>query len=95
MMAQRALTLRTIPQPEVVPDPHRPGADFARVAPFNTPVWALVAYWQGLGQDVTRVAAEFGIPATAVDAALAYYRQPEHRAAIDALIEANNAAALP
>ena len=53
-------------------------------------VWAPIGYFQVVGDDVARVAADYDLPPEAVGAAIAYYR--EHQRAIDARIEAHDAA---
>jgi hypothetical protein len=43
----------------------------------RTPVWALVAYYEGAaGRDAARVAAAYALPLPAVEAALAYFEAP-------------------
>jgi uncharacterized protein (DUF433 family) len=73
----------------IEPDPYHPGPDGARLKDSGVPVWALVGHWQAVGHDRARVAADYELSATAVEAALAYYRH--HTAAIDARLEANAA----
>ncbi len=73
----------------IKPNPHRPGVANAWVSEHAVPVWALVAYWEGVGQDIDRVADDYDLPRDAIEAALAYYQR--HRHAIDARI-ADNAA---
>ena len=82
------------------PDVHRPGPARARLLAEQIPVWAIVGYvaalagttdTAGLTDDVlARVAADYAITPEAVAAAMLYYRK--HRGAIDALLEANEAA---
>ncbi|MGH2562495.1 MAG: hypothetical protein ACRDJH_25835 [Thermomicrobiales bacterium] len=75
----------------VEPDPHRPGPDRARLVNSGIPVSANTAHLQGLDGDVSAVARDYMIPEEEVVAAIAYYL--EHRAAIDARIALNAAAA--
>ena len=77
---------------QVVPDPHRPGDDRARLAEHGIAVWAIVGYLQALGDSFTpatiaKAADDYRIPVTAVTTALAYY--DEHRAAIDTRLAIN------
>ncbi len=76
-------------QKHIEENPHRRGRANVRIVGTGIPVWALVAYWQGAGHDVARVAADYELPVEAVEAALAYYR--ENQAVIDARLEANEA----
>lgn len=62
----------------------------ARLRDSGVSVWALIPYYQAAGEDVDRVAADYGLSREAVEAALAYYRC--HQAAIDARIEEHVAA---
>jgi len=95
MVANRRKEPDAEPKATVAQDPLRPEVERARVHPWNVPVWALVAYWQGNGRDPERAATEFGVPVAAMRAALDYYNVPRYGAAIDALIDANNAVTLP
>lgn len=70
-------------------DSRRPGLDEARVIGSGVPVWALVPHLQAGDGDVDAVAAAYGLPREAVEAAAAYYCR--HRSIIDARIEANAA----
>ena len=70
------------------PNPHRPGVEHA-VEEGGVSVWALVAHWRRVGENVRQVAADYDLPTEAVKAALAYYRR--HAAAIEARIAANAA----
>lgn len=76
--------------PPIVPDPHRPGVERARLADYGIAVWALIGYMGGEDGDIARTAADYGIPEAAVRAAIDYYRQ--HRLAIDALLATQRAA---
>jgi uncharacterized protein (DUF433 family) len=80
----------------VVPDPHRPGPDRARLADDGIAVWAIVGHLKALGhtftpETVAQAAEDFRIPVTAIAIALAYYH--EHQAAIDTRLAINAAAA--
>lgn len=70
-------------------NPHRPGADDARLIDSGVAVWAIIGYWLAAGRDRYRVAEDYAIPVAAVDAAIAYYRR--HQAIIEARIAANAA----
>jgi uncharacterized protein (DUF433 family) len=82
------------------PDEHRPGPAHARLLAEHIPVWAIIGHLKAVASATDRpinanevmaqVAAEFDVSLDAVRAALLYYEQ--HRAAIDALLEANAAA---
>ncbi len=73
----------------IEPDLDRPGPAEARLVDSGVPVWALIGHYQATGRDPAVVAADYDVPLAAVAAALAYYAQ--HRAAIDARLEANAA----
>jgi uncharacterized protein (DUF433 family) len=71
-------------------NPRFPGAARAWLIKSGVPVWALVGYFQrALGGDtghpdpahIAQVAADYELPADAIQAALAYYRR--HRRPID------------
>jgi uncharacterized protein (DUF433 family) len=70
-------------------DPDRPGAAYARLAEYGTHIWALIGHLPAAQNDPAQVARDYHIPAEAMEAALAYYH--EHRAAIDAKLEADAA----
>ena len=74
----------------IVPDPHRPGGERARLADHGIAVWALIGHMGGEDGDVARAAEDFGIPEEAFRTALVYYRQ--HRSAIDARLATQRAA---
>jgi uncharacterized protein (DUF433 family) len=95
MIAKKGPELEAPPRPWVALDPLRPGKDRARVMPHSIAVWALIGHLRGVNGDVAETAYDYDIPIEAVEAALAYYREPSNRAAIDALLEANRAAAMP
>ena len=59
----------------------------ARLYDYGVSVWALVAYWRGVGEDVDRVATDYALPREAVIAALQYYER--HRDLIDARLALN------
>ncbi len=71
-------------------DPARPGPQGARLREYGVPIWILVGYWKGSGQDAAVVARDFDVPIEAVEAALAYYQR--HPDVIDARITLNVAA---
>ncbi|MCX6020182.1 MAG: DUF433 domain-containing protein [Chloroflexi bacterium] len=77
-------------QQHIGPNPYRPGAGDVRIKGAGISVWAIIAYWQASGRDAARTARAYELPNEAVEAALDYYR--EHQAAIDARLEANDAA---
>ncbi len=60
----------------IEPNPGRPGAANPGLARYAVPVWALVGYFDAVHGDVGRVAHDYGLPPEAVEAALAYHRQP-------------------
>ncbi|MGH2615465.1 MAG: hypothetical protein ACRDJC_09520 [Thermomicrobiales bacterium] len=82
------------------PDKHRPGLARARLVAEQIPVWAIIGYIGAVvgttdptaitNEAIAQVAADYDISHEAVQAALLYYG--EHRAVIDALLEANEAA---
>jgi hypothetical protein len=88
-------------RPLIEPDPNRSGADRALLAGTGIPVWAIVALLQALtGDDVDaetdesairQAASDYRIDRTLVAAGVAYYQT--HRAAIDARLARNAAAA--
>lgn len=69
--------------------PHKPGRAEVVIAGTGIPVWALIAYWQGVG-DIDKVAADYELPLEAIEAALEYYR--ENAAIIDNRLEENEVA---
>ena len=73
----------------IEPSPYRPCADEARLREYGVAVWALVGYFQAVG-DLHRVAEDYDLPVEAVQAALAYFER--HRPAIAARIAANRQA---
>ncbi len=77
-------------QKHVEQNPYHPGRGEARIIGTGIPVWALVAYRQAAHGDIARVATDYELPVEAVEAAMVYYEQ--NRAAIDARLEANEAA---
>jgi uncharacterized protein (DUF433 family) len=68
-------------------DSRDPSPATARVPEPGVEVWALIAQLPAMGGDVARLAAAYGLPREAVDAALAYYRR--HKELIDAGIALN------
>jgi uncharacterized protein (DUF433 family) len=68
------------------PNPNRPGPADWRLKEHGVSVWAIVGYWDTV-QDARRVAAAYGVPCDAVEAALAYYAR--HRDVIEARLAAN------
>jgi uncharacterized protein (DUF433 family) len=75
------------------PASRRRGAAEARIAGAGVHVWALVGAWLDEGEDAGQVAADYGLPREAVEAALAYYDR--HRAVIDAQLTLHAAAVAP
>jgi hypothetical protein len=83
----------------VGPDRHRPGSAYARLLKEQVHVWAIVGYAKVIAESidaeavtdevVARVAADYDISPEAVRAAMLFYA--EHRGAIDAVLEMNNA----
>ena len=55
----------------------------ARLADSAVPVWALIGLYKNL-HDVQAVAGDYDVPDEAVQAAVAFYEQPEVRPVIDA-----------
>ena len=92
-MADRERAPLTPPTPGAPPvwvDPHGRGPADARLARYGTPVWALVAYYEGAaGRDAARVAAAYAVPLPAVEAALARFEA--HRAPRRARLVLNDA----
>jgi uncharacterized protein (DUF433 family) len=71
-------------------DPHHPGLYNARLNPYGVSVWMIISRLEAANSgDLDEAAADYDIPREAVEAALAYYEQ--HKAAIDARIEAQRA----
>ena len=88
--------MATTLQPEADPgaayieyDPSKPGIADARTIEGGVPVWALIGHYQTTGRDAAYVAKSYRLHLETVNAALAYYQQ--HRAVIDARLEANAA----
>lgn len=77
----------------IEPNPHYPGIDEARLKGYGVAVWALIAYLPAVDGELACVAADYGVPPAAVEAAYAYYQR--HRALIDARIAANTLEADP
>lgn len=90
---------KSVPNPDelieqyIEENPQRPGLADARLKESGTAVWALLSYLQlAVGNKIEQAAADYGVPAEAVEAALAYYHQsPEHKRVIDARIGLNAA----
>ena len=74
----------------VEPHPYRSGADEWRLKERGVPVWAIIGALTPTGDNAEQVAHDYGISASAVAAALAYYRR--HQSLIDARLAANRAA---
>lgn len=70
----------------------RPGHAYARLAEYGIHIWALIGHLPAAKGEPAQVARDYHIPIEAMEAALAYYHQ--HRAAIDAKLEANAAYAV-
>src|SRR5262249_21044974 len=58
----------------IEPNPHKPGAENARLKNEGIAVWALIAALGGAEGDISRVVKDYGVPPEAVQAALAYYQ---------------------
>lgn len=71
-------------------NPHRPGADEARLKKHGVSVWAIVGYWKANSGTIAEVAAGYDVPVAAVEAAIAYYEG--HKAVIDNRLAANDPA---
>ena len=63
------------------------GVANARLLRSAVPVWAIVGYLEAASGDKGRVAKDYDLTPDEVEAALRYYKQ--HKAAIDARIDAN------
>ncbi len=84
----------------VGPDPHRPGRARGRLLAESVPVWAIIGQLGAEGgttepdaisnEAIAEVALGYDISIDAVRAAIRYYVR--NRCAIDALLEANDAA---
>ncbi|HEY7909034.1 MAG TPA: DUF433 domain-containing protein, partial [Thermomicrobiales bacterium] len=59
----------------VVPDPHHPGVAHFHLRESAISVWALVAYYEAVGQDLGRVARDYDVPDEHIRAALAFYAE--------------------
>lgn len=70
-------------------NPRKPWEAEARIVTTGTSVWALVGYSPAVDDDLGRIAADYGLPEEAVQAAFAYYRL--HRQAIDCRLAENAA----
>jgi len=73
----------------IEPDPHRPGPGEARLKTYGVPIWALIGHMNAVQGRIAQAAQDYDLPEEAIMAALAHYR--DHRAAIDARLEANAA----
>ena len=74
--------------PYIERDPWKPGRANAVIAVTGVAVWAIIAYWQGVG-DRDTVGSDYELTPAQLQAAFDYYEQ--NRAAIDARIEENEA----
>jgi uncharacterized protein (DUF433 family) len=84
----------------VGPDTHRPGHARYRLLEEQIPVWAIIGHLKAIAvatdqpyfsdEVIAQAAVDYDVRREAVLAALLYY--DEHRCAIDALLEANEAA---
>ncbi len=78
----------SVPDVTIGLDPHRPGRHRARLVHYGVPVWALIAYLQSNGWDVTQTARDYNIPEAAVQAAIDHYQaDPKY---IDAFLLLND-----
>ena len=66
------------------------GRDKARLKDHGIPVWALIAALHRTDDDIDKVAAAYGIPAVAVQAAIRYYER--NKPLIDAFLLLNSEA---
>lgn len=73
----------------IEPDPRKPWTGDARVRDYFVHVWALVGHQRATDGGAEAIARDYGLPAQAVEAALAYYRR--HGEAIDARLDENDA----
>jgi uncharacterized protein (DUF433 family) len=73
----------------IEPHPHKPDPAEAVLAQYSIPVWALIGRLEGAVGDIAEVAAAYGVPEEAVEAALAYYRKRPYP--IEARLVANGA----
>jgi uncharacterized protein (DUF433 family) len=72
----------------VEPNPHRPGADEARIRGYGISVWAIIGYLDsGDDEELAAIARGFRIPVEVVRAAIAHYRR--HKKVIDNRLAAN------
>lgn len=69
-------------------DPHKPGRHNARFVEAGTHLWAVLGTWRRTRGDIAATAAEWGMPPSAIRAAVRYYER--HRDLFDAyfLLEA-------
>jgi uncharacterized protein (DUF433 family) len=67
--------------------PHKRGPADVRLRDYCVPLWTLIGYWKAAQGDVERVAADYEVPAIAVEAAVAYYKRI--KAVIEGRIAAN------
>jgi uncharacterized protein (DUF433 family) len=73
----------------IEPDPRKPWPGDARVRDYFVHVWALIGHQRATSRGVEAISHDYGLPAQAVEAALAYYRR--HRQSIDARLDENDA----
>lgn len=64
------------------------GPGEARIRGRGVPIWALIGHLPAVQGNLDRLAAEYGLPLEAVEAALAYYHR--HQKAIDARLLLNS-----
>ena len=68
-------------------NPHRPGADEARLVERGVSVWATIGDYLAADGDLEQVMRDYALSREAVKAALAYYRR--HKDIIDNRLAAN------
>jgi uncharacterized protein (DUF433 family) len=73
----------------IEPDPRKPWPGDARVRGYFVHVWALIGHQRATNRELEAISHDYGLPAQAVEAALAYYRR--HRQSIDARLDENDA----
>jgi uncharacterized protein (DUF433 family) len=83
---ERALIARYI---DLEWDRYPGGRADARLRDFGVPIWALIAHLGAPGNDSDQLARDYQLPRSAVEAALAFYRQ--NKDYIDARILLNSA----
>ena len=62
----------------IEPHPHKSGRAEAVLVQYGVSIWVLINYWESVDGDIMEVARVYDLPAEAVRAALAYYRQNKY-----------------